>query len=132
MILKTIAGVEYLCIPLDDIRNLKTKPEVLEMPSWEEFKEYAIENKPMVDPTELRIKYKAWKENRWSDGNGKKIKNWKSKLLHALPYMKESTRTGRVIKSEQAPEGYGEPSPTAVQMPDSTRKALLNNKIGKG
>ena len=134
MILKTINGVEYLCIPLDDIRNLKTKPEVLEMPSWEEFKVYAVDNKPMIDIQELGIKYKAWKENRWADGNGKKIKNWKAKLLNTLPYIKEGQRpTGRVIKSEQAPKDFGTPSPTAVPLDPERKKRIMSSmdNIGK-
>jgi hypothetical protein len=130
MILKTINGVEYLCIPLDDIRNLKVKPEVLDTPTWEAFKEYALDNKPNIDIDALRIKYRAWKENRWADGNGKKIKNWKAKLLNTLPYIKEGQMaTGRVINSERAPKGYGVPSPTAVPMPESLKKRI--SKIGK-
>lgn len=37
----------------------------------------------------LKQKYKAWKEANWHDGNGKKIKNWKSKILNTIPYLKE-------------------------------------------
>jgi hypothetical protein len=129
MILKTINGIEYLCIPLDDIRNLKVKPEVLEVPSWEAFRDYAKENKPHVDIGEVGMKYKAWTENRWCDGNGKKIKNWKSKLLNTLPYIKEVKETGRVIKSENYPQDYGIPNPRAVPMPESLKKRI--SKIGK-
>lgn len=133
MQIKTINGIEYVLIPLDDIRNLKMKPEVLDMPSYEEFKKYALENKPSVDLSELSIKYKAWKENRWSDGNGKKIKNWKSKLLNTLPYLKAKEVTGRQEKSE-VPKDYGEVSPTAItrqQYLKGKKDLFENNSIGK-
>jgi len=128
MKIQTINGIEYLCIPLDDIRNLKVKPEVLDKPSWEEFKAYAQENKPNIDIRELGIKYKAWCENRWADGNGKKIKNWKAKLLNTLPYIKEGAPVGRKEKAE-IPENYGIRNPNAVPMPESLKKRLHN--IGK-
>ena len=39
----------------------------------------------------LDLKYQAWKENGWKNGNGKKIKNWKTTLLNTLPYLKEKS-----------------------------------------
>lgn len=126
MIIKTINGIEYLCIPLDDIRNLKVKPEVMDIPTIQEFIAYARENKPLADFNELSIKYKAWKENRWCDGNGKKIKNWKSKLLNTLPYIKESATQGRREQTILR-EDYGIRNPKAVEMPESLKKKIHNN-----
>jgi len=58
-------------------------------PDLEEFLNYAIENKPLVDPEIVELKYKSWKENNWRDGKNNKVTNWKSKLLNTLPYLKE-------------------------------------------
>ena len=60
------------------------------MPEFLEFKEYAIKNKSNVNIEALRLKYEAWKVNGWKDGNGKPVKNWKTKLLNTLPFLKES------------------------------------------
>jgi len=67
----------------------KDKDKSKNIPSLDEFMKYAIEDKPKVKKDEVRRKYKAWKENNWKDGNDKKIKNWKSKLLNTLRYIDE-------------------------------------------
>jgi len=59
------------------------------IPSFEEFKNYALQNKQNIDLERLEFKYKGWKENGWKDGNGKDIKNWKMKLLNTLPYLEK-------------------------------------------
>ena len=59
-----------------------------DIPAFEEFKIYALENNPNVDLSSLELKYKAWVENNWQDGNNKKILNWKTKLLNTIPYLK--------------------------------------------
>ena len=112
----------------DKIREDKIRED--KIPTYPEFKEYALSKKANVHLTELKLKYDAWVENGWKDGHDNKIKNWKSKLLNTIPHLKESSQiTGRVIKSESAPADYGKPSPTATPMPDSLKKKIA--KIGK-
>ena len=36
----------------------------------------------------LKQKYAAWVEDGWKDGNGKPIKNWKTKIGNTIPYLK--------------------------------------------
>jgi len=36
----------------------------------------------------LKAKYESWKESNWKDGNGKPIKNWKTKLKNTIPFLK--------------------------------------------
>ena len=36
---------------------------------------------------EWKLKYDSWVVNGWKDGNGKQIKNWKSKALNTLKYI---------------------------------------------
>lgn len=36
----------------------------------------------------VKAKYESWVDNGWKDGNGKKIKNWKTKLKNVIPYLK--------------------------------------------
>lgn len=61
------------------------------IPSFEDFKNYAIEKsikaKRQLDESKLILKYDAWIENGWKDGNDKTIKNWKSKLNNTLQYL---------------------------------------------
>lgn len=63
------------------------KPKEIIIPSFDEFKIYALENKKDVNIESLNLKYKAWVENGWSTGNDRKIKNWKSTLLNTLPFI---------------------------------------------
>lgn len=61
------------------------------IPTFEDFLNYAIEHKPKVSKIDLKYKYESWLQNDWKDGNDKKIKNWKTKLLNTLSYIKEDT-----------------------------------------
>jgi len=57
------------------------------IPTLKEFTNYALENEKDLNIKKVELKYKAWKENGWKDGNGKKIQNWKTKLLNTIPYL---------------------------------------------
>jgi hypothetical protein len=115
------------------MENVNENEDVIEinkkgMPAYFEFKEYALEKRPLVDAGALKNKYDAWVENGWRDGHDNPIKNWKSKLLNTLTYLPETVTKGRREKYE-APQDYGVPSPTAVPMPESIKKRISN--IGK-
>jgi hypothetical protein len=56
------------------------------VPSVEEFIEYA--NLSADYKFTLTAKYEQWKADGWQDGNGKKIKNWKTKLKSTIPYLR--------------------------------------------
>lgn len=68
------------------------------IPNFEEFLNYVLENDSSVDRLKLELKYKSWIENDWNDGNGKKIKNWKSKVLNTIPYLKNDVQVSRLYK----------------------------------
>ena len=70
------------------------KPEKNPPPSLETFLNYAIENKENVSKSSVELKYKSWVENGWKDGNGKKVTNWKSKLLNTLSFLPEDKEKG--------------------------------------
>ena len=38
------------------------------------------------------MKYEAWKEADWINGNGQEIRNWKSSLLNTLQHLNESDK----------------------------------------
>lgn len=68
------------------------EPEKTAIPEFLEFKNYALENAPSINLTKLELKYKSWVVSGWKDGNGKPIKNWKSKLLNTIPFI-ENVKT---------------------------------------
>jgi len=85
-------------VPTKRQRNVKIREEksiedkIIEdnkHPSESEFLEYALLNKPNVDKQAVINKFKAWSGSGWFNGNGKKIKNWKSTLLNTLVYLPE-------------------------------------------
>lgn len=60
-------------------------------PELQDFLSYAQSKVPQEYPqliNSLKLKYEAWREAGWRDGNGKPIKNWKSTLLNTIPYLK--------------------------------------------
>lgn len=117
------------CITLDGLRILLTslgilkpsklpskgtvKPQSIEedsivknnkvniIPEFEEFLNYALEKKPKVSQTDLKLKYDSWIANNWKNGNDKKITNWKTALLNTLPYIKEGLNTDLSIQERE-------------------------------
>lgn len=90
----------------------KNKKKIIEIPTFEDFKIYAIENKPEVCIKSLQLKYQSWVENEWKDGNNKKIVNWKSKLLNTLPYINGTNKPNSQTHDRNIPrtdysEGVG-------------------------
>lgn len=67
------------------------------VPSYETFLSYAKEKEPSVVESGVKNKYDAWVSAKWHDGKGKKIKNWKAKLLHTMPYLPKDNRVIPII-----------------------------------
>lgn len=61
------------------------------IPAFNDFKNYVLENEPNIDLKALELKYKSWIENDWKDGNNKQIKNWKSKILNTIQFLPRNT-----------------------------------------
>ncbi len=76
-------------VSIDKPINLITNKPNNTIPEFTEFLKYALEKKPKVSQTDLRLKYDSWVTNDWKNGNDKKITNWKTALLNTLPYIKE-------------------------------------------
>lgn len=120
MILKTIDGVEYICIPLDDIRALKGQKRRFEPPTLAEVKKFCKERKNNVNPIKWWNFYNA---KNWMIGKTKMSK-WQSAVITW-----EDDKTNLFSGSnlgEPPPEFFGVRSSTAVQ-----RKEYLKLKEEK-
>ena len=75
-------------------REEKKREEKIIIPEISVFmvyiKDYLKDDKTRYDKIRTRMidTYNAWKLNDWKDGNDKKIKNWKTKALMQLRYIK--------------------------------------------
>ncbi len=78
----------------------------ISIPAFDEFKVYALSNEKNLDIANLRLKYLAWVENGWKDGNNKEIKNWKSKLLNTIPHIKTIRTNGHAVTSPKVNEQW--------------------------
>lgn len=76
---------------IKDKTEIKTNNK--KIPPFIEFRDYALQNKPLANIKDLKLKYDSWVANGWKDGHDKKILNWKSKILNTLPFIKESIDT---------------------------------------
>jgi len=72
--------------------KVKESKEDNNIPTFEEFKEHALSKKPNLLTESIKLKYDAWIENGWKDGNNKKILNWKSKLTNTVSYLKVDSK----------------------------------------
>lgn len=68
----------------------KIREDNINIPSFDNFKNYVLEKEPNININALKIKYEAWKENNWKDGKDKKIQNWKSKILQTIQYIEKN------------------------------------------
>ena len=74
----------------DKIREDKKRKEN-NIPEFSEFLTYGLEKEKLLCENGLKLKYDAWIENGWKDGNQRKIINWKSKLLNTIQYLPKKT-----------------------------------------
>lgn len=75
---------------IDNVRNT-------DIPAREVFVEYGLSlvgNNRGYEFT-LNAKFDSWIENKWRDGKGQKIKNWKTKLANTIPYLKPMAKDER-------------------------------------
>jgi hypothetical protein len=76
------------------------------IPTYEEFKEYALSKKSNLDLESLRFKYDAWVANGWKNGNDKQIKNWKTSLLHTIPHLKTAASSTHIQQPKSLKDLY--------------------------
>lgn len=80
-------------ITTENKENKENKEEIKKknIPTYEIFKTHAKEKCKVVNlvynESKLRLKYDAWIENEWKDGNDRIIKNWKSKLTNTIGFI---------------------------------------------
>lgn len=69
-----------------------------DVPTIDQFLDYAFEQLPTVDPEAVKMKYKAWVQNEWQTMGDKPrpIINWKSTLLNTLPHLSKKSNHGRI------------------------------------
>jgi hypothetical protein len=73
-------------------RNKETKNKE-NIPTFEEFFNFLTEKYIELNLVAenyrygWKLKFDSWEANNWIDGNGKQIKNWKSKALNTLKYI---------------------------------------------
>jgi hypothetical protein len=100
---------EYVNEDVNSNESLNKKGVVLKdrIPTVESFIAYGLEqaakNRLNVTETAISMKYEAWKENGWVNGNGQEIRNWKSSLLNTLKHIQE-TEKGKPKKPETKEE----------------------------
>ena len=72
-------------------KNDKNNKEIY-IPELSEFLEYAVQQVPIINKEDVKLKYESWKVNDWSvtvNNKTRKIVNWKSTLLNTLPYLRK-------------------------------------------
>jgi len=78
------------------------------IPRKQDFINYALSKISNMDRQAIGLKYDAWIENDWHNGNGKKIKNWKSSLTNTLVYLpkKEISTKDQLIAAKKQRDEY--------------------------
>lgn len=83
------------------IREDKRKEDKIIIPTEIEFLDFCKgikEIKFSLYEFSLKSKYESWVSDGWKDGNGNKIKNWKSKIKNTIPFLKPQQQQ-RVISN---------------------------------
>ena len=89
-------------VSVSDSVNVSTDVDI---PAYEDFKEYALDKCSElnfnVPENSINAKYQSWKANGWRNGNGKKIKNWKTTILNTLPYLQQKETIEKIETKEE-------------------------------
>lgn len=81
-------------------KNIKNEKNNKKVPSYSDFKDYALTKQPDINLEALKYKYDAWVENGWKNGNDREIKNWKTSLLQTLQYLPKQPKKVRDLDQE--------------------------------
>jgi hypothetical protein len=90
-----------------DLGKVKEEAEKIKFPDFSEFLNYYnsdISKKFPIDEFVLKAKFDSWVEAGWKDGNGSKIKNWKTKLRNTVPFLAKKQST--VTPAAQPPQRF--------------------------
>lgn len=91
-------------VSVNDSVNVNVSTDV-DIPAYEDFKEYALDKCSElnfnVPENSINAKYQSWKANGWRNGNGKKIKNWKTTILNTLPYLQQKDTIEKIETKEE-------------------------------
>ena len=82
----------------DNDNDNENEKDNINIPAFSDFEIYALSKEPKLNLQSLKLKYESWCENNWKDGNNKPIKNWRSKLLNTIPYLKLDDKSNGKIK----------------------------------
>lgn len=103
-------------------KKVAPKKENPKAPDLAEFLEYAKQTyqnelKRDFSPFEfaVRSKYESWINADWKDGNGKQIKNWKSKLNNTIPHLKPIYNGTNNYTAGAANGNYQKPGKTSAR-----------------
>lgn len=85
---KLQANSEYETETKDKKKGIREKEK--DIPTWEQVVEYfkSLEVYRKELEFALNTKYEQWIENKWKDGFGKPIINWKNTIRSAIPHLK--------------------------------------------
>lgn len=78
--------------PNGNKQECKELKEEIYIPELSEFLAYAVQQVPIINKEDVKLKYESWKVNDWSvtvNNKTRKIVNWKSTLLNTLPYLRK-------------------------------------------
>ena len=93
---------DNVSVSVSDSVNVSTDVDI---PAYEEFREYALDKCSElnfnVPENSINAKYQSWKANGWRNGNGKKIKNWKTTILNTLPYLQQKETIEKIETKEE-------------------------------
>jgi hypothetical protein len=93
---------DNVSVSVSDNGNVSTDVDI---PAYEDFKEYALDKCSElnfnVPENSINAKYQSWKANGWRNGNGKKIKNWKTTILNTLPYLQQKETIEKIETKEE-------------------------------
>lgn len=81
-------------------KNDKKEKNEKNIPTFLDFKSYALSKQPDVSLEALKYKYDAWVENGWKNGKDREIKNWKTSLLQTLHYIPKQPKKVRDLDQE--------------------------------
>lgn len=81
-------------------KNDKKEKNEKNIPTFLDFKSYALSKQPDVSLEALKYKYDAWLENGWKNGKDREIKNWKTSLLQTLQYIPKQPKKVRDLDQE--------------------------------
>lgn len=117
---KHSANTEYEYESENEVEIVNKENGIVDENTFLDYCKQVLGEKYQAMEFSLKAKYEQWKENKWKDGYGKEIKNWKIKIKNTIPHLKGINGNGRSDSKKESRDNITDLARKVLSQPDNS------------